>query len=89
MTQTVDTHSPSQICADIQRVFIKLSNISILLKRANRPLKWFDDGVQVGRFFRDGNEESKLVVSPWQCMVGHLNALKCWFCIVNQQITLL
>ena len=85
MTQTVDTHSPSQIYANIQRVFLTVSNN--FNKRANRPLKWFDDGVEIGRFFRDGNEESKLFVCPRQCMVGHLNALKCRFRIVDQQIT--
>jgi hypothetical protein len=40
-----------------------------LFQFSNRPLKWFDDGVDVGRFIRIGNEESKMIVNPWQCEI--------------------
>jgi hypothetical protein len=59
------------------------------LKCSNRPLKRFDDGVDVGRFIRDGNEESEKVVSPWQGEINDLAGLQCGDRIVDQQIALL
>jgi hypothetical protein len=70
-------------------VFHFFYRIIIPLNGANRPLKRFDDGVDVGRFIRDGNEESEKVVSPWQGEINDLAGLQCGDRIVDQQIALL
>jgi hypothetical protein len=59
------------------------------VKFTDRPLERFDDGVDVSRFIRDGNNESKIVVKPIRCQVHHLIVLNCRHNIVDQQIALL
>jgi hypothetical protein len=60
-----------------------------LFQFSNRPLKWFDDGIDVCRFIRDGNEESEMIVNPWQCEIYDRIVLEARARIVDQQIGLL
>ncbi len=87
MTQIIDTPSPSQTCRLNNNVydfyFLFYYRIIILLKCANRPLKRFDDCVDVGRFIRDGNEKSEVVVNPRQGKIDNRIVLKCRDRIVN------
>ena len=43
----------------------------------NRPLKRFGDGVDVGRFIRNGNEECEIGKIPNCCHVDYFVALIC------------
>jgi hypothetical protein len=45
-------------------------------KYSNRPLKWFDDGVDVCRFIRNGNEKNEITINPWQCQINHFISLE-------------
>jgi hypothetical protein len=49
------TESQPNLTVDKQLLLNK--NMSNICECTNRPLKWFDDGVDVGRFIRGGNEE--------------------------------
>ncbi len=59
------------------------------MKCSNRPLERFDDGVDVGRFIRDGDEESEMIVCPRHGEINDLIGLECRDRIVEQQIALL
>jgi hypothetical protein len=55
----------------------------IICECTNRPLKWFDDGVDVGRFVRGGNEDRYISVKPVGCQIDYFITLKCRHHILN------